>query len=160
MAITRGFQDSLYHDNHLINQWNSVVYKRDLVYILGDITMESPEHYYKLDYLNGRKKVILGNHDRPKDVPELLNYVETVSGMESYKGFFLTHCPIHPSEIGFCRGNIHAHIHWNTLHEVYVPSRYGELYNTAEPTLNKYYNVDALKVGFEPKSLEELIDNK
>lgn len=32
-------------------------------------------------------------------VQELLKYVESVAGMIDYKGFALTHCPIHPIEL-------------------------------------------------------------
>jgi calcineurin-like phosphoesterase family protein len=109
MAQHRGFQDEFYHDEHLIDMWNRTVpKKRSIVYVLGDITMETDKHYYQLDRLNGIKRVVLGNHDLPKHTIELLKYVETVSGMIDYKGFVLTHCPIHPAEISFCRGNIHC----------------------------------------------------
>jgi calcineurin-like phosphoesterase family protein len=161
MAIHRGFEDVHKHDENLIDSWNSVVHKRDLTYILGDVTMETDEHYYQLDRLNGRKIVVLGNHDMPKHTKKLLDYVESVAGMVDYKGFILTHCPIHPNEISFCRGNIHAHIHENKLHEVEILDRYGDspddIKNT---TLYKYYNVDAHLIGYKPKTIEELLQNK
>lgn len=54
----------LEHDQSLINNWNSVVKKNDLIYILGDLS------YYNgtgtnelLEKLNGDKVLILGNHD-------------------------------------------------------------------------------------------------
>ena len=52
MAKHRGFQDEFYHDEHIVDQWNSVVDKRDLTYILGDVTMESPKNYPILDRLS------------------------------------------------------------------------------------------------------------
>lgn len=157
MAKHRGFHDEFYHDDYLIDQWNSVVGKKDLVYILGDVTMETNEHYYKLDLLKGRKIVVLGNHDKHKDVKELLNYVESVAGMIDYKGFALTHCPIHPNEISFYRGNIHAHIHHNNkLHEIMVSERYGDHSDTPESTIDKYFNVDAKLIDFKPRTIEEL----
>lgn len=156
MAQHRGFQDEFYHDEHLIDTWNSIVNKKDLTYILGDITMEKSEHYYKLDRLNGRKIVIMGNHDLHNHTRELLNYVESVAGMIDYKGFCLTHAPIHPAEISFYRGNIHAHIHENKLSEVEYLSRYGDPGEIIEKTLHKYINVDAKLINFQPKSLKEL----
>lgn len=159
IARLRGFQDEYQHDEYLIKQYNSVVGRKDLVYILGDITMENPEYYYQLDRLNGRKIVVLGNHDKPKDVPELLKYVESVAGMIKYKGCFLTHAPIHPSEVSFCRFNIHAHIHDNYLHDVYVPEVYGRESDTPHSTIDKYINVDAQLVDYKPKTLEQLIGN-
>ncbi len=162
MAHHRGFQDEWYHDDYLIDQWNSVVTsKKDITYILGDITMESKEHYYKLDQLNGIKHVVLGNHDKKNHVPELLKYVEDVAGMIDYKGFALTHCPIHPCELSFYRGNIHAHIHHiNKLEEVKVMQNYGDGDNAKFETLHKYYNVDAKLIDYKPKSIEELLNGK
>lgn len=162
MAKYRGFSDSWEHDEWLIKCWNSVVRKKDLVYILGDITMETPEHYYKLDLLHGRKKVVLGNHDRGRDVPELLNYVEEVNGMVDYKGCALTHAPIHPNETSFYRLNIHAHIHhMNKLEDMYILDKYGQDDDRSRYfTLNKYRNVDAHLIEYKPKPLEQLINNE
>lgn len=157
MAQYRGFQDEYYHDEHLIESWNKVVRKKDLVFITGDITFESPEYYYQLDRLNGRKKVILGNHDRIEDVPELLKYVEGVAGMFRYKGYFLTHAPIHPNELSFCKGNIHAHIHHrNKLDELETKIKYGDEEGTVK-SLDKYFNVDAHLIDYKPITLQELI---
>jgi len=160
MAQHRGFQDEFYHDEYLIEQWNKTVNKKDLVYILGDITMETSKYYYQLDRLNGRKIVVLGNHDLPRDTRELLKYVETVAGCIDYKGCVLTHVPIHPSEIGFCRYNFHAHIHENELVNCIVPSRYKDEDSILHSTLNKYVNVDAKLLNFKPLSFLEFIKNK
>jgi len=156
IAKHRGFNDSYCHDEHLIEQWNKTVHKRDLTYILGDVTMEKDTFYYQLDRLNGRKIVVLGNHDLPKHIKELLKYVESVAGMVDYKGFCLTHAPIHPSEIGFYRGNIHAHIHENKLWEVKTSNSYLDEGYEITNTLHKYHNVDAKMIEFKPKTIQEL----
>lgn len=156
MAKHRGFQDEFYHDEHLIEKWNSVVpKKRGIVWILGDISMESSKPYYQLDRLNGEKRVVPGNHDLHADVPELLRYVKYVAGCVDYKGYVLSHIPIHPNEISFCRGNIHAHIHENKLEECIVNDRYGDT-KTKSPTLAKYFNVDAQRIGYTPMSMGEI----
>lgn len=156
MATHRGFKDSEEHDEHLIKTWNSVVHKKDMVYILGDVTMESNEHYYKLDKLQGRKIVVMGNHDLHNHTRDLLNYVESVAGMIDYKGFALTHAPIHPNELPRYRGNIHAHIHENLLIEVMAESKWKDPGSELVPTLHKYYNVDCFKVNFKPQSIIDL----
>jgi calcineurin-like phosphoesterase family protein len=161
MSQLRGFQDEFYHDEHLIEEWNKVVHKKDLTYILGDITMETPDHYYQLDRLKGRKIVVLGNHDRHQDIKELLGYVDGVSGMIDYKGFILTHAPIHPNEISLCSGNIHAHIHHNSkLEEVEITDRYGDGDGKKILTQNKYFNVDAHLINYKPKTIEELLNQR
>ena len=110
MAIKRGFSSSKEHDEHIVHKWNSVVNKKDTVWILGDITMVKA-NYEILDRLKGIKKVVLGNHDMPQHVEKLLKHVNKVAGMVNLKGFALTHCPIHPCEIERFRKNIHGHIH-------------------------------------------------
>lgn len=160
MAKHRGFFNSYEHDENLIYNWNQSVHKKDLVYILGDITMETSAHYKKLNELKGRKIVVMGNHDLARDSRELLNYVEGLAGAVDYKGFLLTHVPIHPSDIHLVRGNIHAHIHHNTLEEVHSLSHYKDEGSKPLPSLHKYYHVDAHVIGYQPKSIEELLNSK
>lgn len=152
MATHRGFQEVSHHDEHIIEQWNSVVNKRDLTYILGDVTMESSEHYYKLDLLNGRKIVILGNHDLPKHIPQLLKHVDKVAGMASYKGIWLTHCPVHPSELEYrVSRNIHGHIHENS---VMIWEEVG--FSDKLVPDSRYHCVSCEMVDYRPKTLMEL----
>lgn len=112
IATHRGFQDEFYHDEHIIEQWNMSTNKRDTVFILGDVTMEISRNYDILDRLNGRKIVVLGNHDLRQHVPKLLKHVDQVLGCMKYKGYLVTHVPIHPMEFEYrVKGNIHGHIH-------------------------------------------------
>ncbi len=141
MAIRRGFSSAKEHDDNLVSCWNSVVTKRDITYILGDITMEKVSPYPILDKLLGIKKVILGNHDMPTHVTELLKYVNSVAGMYKHKGIILTHCPIHPMELGRFKANIHAHIHYDS-----VPGNED----------GKYLHTDAAILNYTPRTFEEL----
>jgi calcineurin-like phosphoesterase family protein len=147
MAIRRGFSTVEEHDEHIITKWNSVVNKRDITYILGDITMEKSTPYHLLDRLNGTKKVILGNHDKPSHVPELLKYVNSVGGMVQYKGVVLTHGPIHPSELEYRFPlNIHGHIHDKVVvldHWTNIPDQ-------------RYICVSCERIDYTPKTLDEL----
>jgi calcineurin-like phosphoesterase family protein len=156
MAEHRGFHDVFYHDEHIIDCWNSVVNKKDIVYILGDITMESADHYYRLDAMNGRKKVVLGNHDDPRHVPELLKYVEEVSGMAKYKGIWLTHCPVHARELEFrVPRNIHGHIHEHVImREQFELDNWG--YRLDDIPDDRYHCVSCEQVDYKPKTLAEL----
>ena len=138
MAIKRGFKDEIEHDSFIIEQWNKVVSKKDTVWILGDITMEKTSPYPLLDKLNGYKKVVLGNHDQPQHVPELLKHVNCVSGMVKYKGYILSHCPIHESEINRFKKNIHGHVHENSLDD------------------SRYCNVSAEVINFTPILISEI----
>jgi calcineurin-like phosphoesterase family protein len=141
MAVKhRGFKHEEDHDYHIIEKWNEVVNKKDKVFILGDIGMESHQHYYKLDLLNGTKVVVLGNHDLPSHQEYLSDYVDKVAGMINYKRkAWLTHCPIHPEEL---RGklNIHGHVHENSLRD------------------KRYVNVSMDVINYTPQPLIELIE--
>lgn len=147
MALHRGFATVEEHDEHIIAKWNSVVSKRDVTYILGDVTMEKSAPYHLLDRLNGVKHVVLGNHDRRQDVKKLLEHVESVAGMIQYKGIMLTHCPIHPMELDYrFKHNIHGHIHDKVVmldHWTNIPDE-------------RYVCVSCEQVDYTPKTLEEL----
>ena len=153
MALHRGFFTVEQHDEHIIAQWNSVVSKRDVTYILGDVTMEKKASYALLDQLNGVKHVVLGNHDRRQDVPHLLQHVESVAGMIQYKGIMLTHCPIHPMELDhrFTK-NIHGHIH----DKVVTKDIYEFGYKTDTIPDERYICVSCERVDYLPKSLQDL----
>lgn len=152
MAIKRGFKTVEDHDNHIIQCWNSVVNKRDVTWILGDVTMEKPHSYPLLKLLNGMKKVVLGNHDRPSDIPELMKYVQCVSGMVNYKGIWLTHCPVHERELEFrVPRNIHGHIHEHKIMTtVWVDDVIFDIPD------DRYHCVSCENVDYTPKTLEEL----
>ena len=148
MATRRGFETVEEHDEHVIAQWNSVVSKRDVTYVLGDVTMEKAGSYPLLDRLNGLKHVVLGNHDRRQDVRKLLEHVESVAGMVNYKGVILTHCPIHPMELEYrFPKNIHGHIHDNRVMTVV---------NGLEEIDERYICVSCERVDYKPKDLIEL----
>ena len=148
MALKRGFPTVEEHDEYIIEKWNSVVSKRDVTYILGDVTMEKSAPYPLLDRLNGIKHVVLGNHDRRQDVKKLLEHVESVAGMIQYKGIMLTHCPIHPMELDYrFKYNIHGHIHDKQVMEI---DRGGFLKD------ERYICVSCEQIDYTPKKLEEL----
>jgi calcineurin-like phosphoesterase family protein len=152
MAIKRGFNTVEDHDNHIIQCWNSVVNKRDTTWILGDVTMESSKSYPLLNHLNGLKRVVLGNHDMAKDIPELLKYVHNVSGMVKYKGIWLTHCPVHERELEFrVPRNIHGHIHEHKIMTIHWVDDI-----MFEHPDDRYHCVSCEQVDYTPVTLEEL----
>jgi len=148
MAKRRGFSSIEEHDEHIIAKWNSVVTKRDVTYILGDVTMEKSSPYPLLDRLNGIKHIVLGNHDRRQDVKKLFDYAESVGAMINYKGVFLTHCPIHPDELTYgIPKNIHGHIHDKVVMK---------MLDGWEIPDERYFCVSCERVDYIPKSLKDL----
>lgn len=113
----RPFHDVTDMDETLIHNWNMLVQPGDKVYHLGDVWMGSGERaYHNLRRLNGKKRLILGNHDNPLSAP--LKIFQKIMLFRSFRdlGLMLTHVPVHPSSIiraGEGAINVHGHIHTN-----------------------------------------------
>jgi calcineurin-like phosphoesterase family protein len=112
----RGGTTTEEHDEWIINQWNSVVTKRDVVYVLGDVAF-TREGLDKCRQLHGYKKLILGNHDKYMVSEYMTRGFKILSGIVKYKRFWLSHAPIHPNEL---RGliNIHGHVHSQSIDDL------------------------------------------
>lgn len=123
------------HNEWIVSQWNSRVGKSDIVYVLGDVAF-GHENLKYLDRMKGQKFLIRGNHDSG-DLSVFRPYFTNVYGIVKYKGFWLSHAPIHPDEL---RGkvNVHGHVHQKTI---------------PDP---RYINVCVEALGGIPISLEEL----
>ena len=103
-------------DELIIRNWNKKVTKRDIVYMNGDFTMEKPAIISKyVKQLHGEIRIIGGNHDTVPCCKEFLRLGIQVVGNIEYKGFLLSHVPLHPREVDFFLGNIHGHIHDKTV---------------------------------------------
>ena len=127
-------------------KWNRVVTKRDIVYVLGDITMEKHqniEHY--LSRLNGTIVVVGGNHDTRRCCAEYQRLGITVMGALEYKGFICTHIPVHPREAALYRGNIHGHLHRQD--DIDNPCYLGD----------RYFNVNTEFFDYTPISFERIV---
>lgn len=147
MAKKRGFLSADEMNKRIIHNWNSVVHKRDIVWVLGDITMETSKHYHLLSQLNGGINVVLGNHDRPNDIALLYRNVTKICGMIKYKGFILSHAPIHELEVDRFRANIHGHTHENCIFNLF-----GDLDT-------RYINVSCEVVDYTPILFETILKN-
>lgn len=143
MAIKRGFKNAKEMWQLIKKNWNAVTNKHSVIYILGDVGMEKSSYYHLLSELKGIKYVVLGNHEMRNHIPELLKYVNGVAGMIKYKKkIFLTHCPIHPSELEYrVLHNIHGHLHEKNIND------------------SRYINVSCEMVDYTPRQLSELIPN-
>ena len=132
------------HDEYMVECWNSVVNRNDIVKVLGDFIIGRKNLHY-LKELNGQIHWTLGNHD-PKITAEVLNNFPNISyvdGVRAYKGAVLSHAPIHPQELEYRNWalNIHGHIHSK------------ELNNLGD----KYYNVNADIIGYFPKEFHSIM---
>lgn len=139
MAIRRGFNNADEMNEHIIKSWNKVVNTKDTVYVLGDITNEKTSPYELLKRLKGVINVVGGNHDEKNHTRKMLEYVNSYAGMIDYKGFVLTHCPVHSSQLEFrYRANIHGHVHENSIDD------------------NRYINVCCEVINYTPQLINNL----
>lgn len=99
------------HDEYMFSLLEALD-KRALVFILGDFLFDGP-HYEayaeRLSKLQCRIRFIMGNHDSLKLLQE--DWIEHREPLASYKGMWLSHCPIHPQEMRKRTGNVHGHLH-------------------------------------------------
>lgn len=109
----------------LIDNWNNIVSKDDIVFILGDFCFDQKSVWAKiLNALNGRKHLVLGNHDKEKNIP--YEMFESVSDMvqlwayneytDKFDKFFLCHYPV-LSYPGYWHGFYHLYGHVHTTRE-------------------------------------------
>lgn len=139
------------HDD-IIVKWNKKVGKNDMVYIIGDVASPSNEDEMTgvieiLKILNGKKILVVGNHDREsiknfkfrKCFIDIKEYFRIYDGSKKVVMF---HCPMESWE-GDKKGVIHIHAHTHN-----------------EPISKKEnrYNAGVDVLGFEPKTLNELIE--
>lgn len=134
----RPWDDVSHMNEGLISNWNSVVRPKDIVLHLGDFCMNR-KYIAIAARLNGRKKLIMGNHEHFQAL-EYLEYFEDVMGVkEMSKGVILSHIPLHPSQKRrWPLANIHGHLHEHTLDDPW------------------YVNVCVETRGYTPISYEEL----
>lgn len=106
------------NSENIINNISEIMTKRDTLYILGDVTLSKSEKenrywLYRLGNIPGRKVLIRGNHDE-LDLTNYIRVFDEVYGLLRFKGYWLSHAPIHPDEL---RGkkNIHGHVHRNSV---------------------------------------------
>lgn len=133
--------DYLENMHCIIGKWNKRIKKRDTVYVLGDVAF-SPEGLYAMQELKGIKYLVRGNHDQ-MGLDEYLQVFNDIYGIRSYKGYWLSHAPIHPVELRG-RKNIHGHVHQNT-----VLDQHGEIDTN-------YINVCVETNGGVPVSMHEI----
>lgn len=100
------------HDAILEERYRSVVKPRDVVWFLGDVAF-TVEKLRSIKFWPGRKNLIRGNHDK-FPFSEYTKIFSDIHGIVKRKGYWLSHCPIHPDELRGCK-NIHGHIHNNVL---------------------------------------------
>ncbi len=143
----RPFNSITEHDEALIENWNNKVAKDDIVFHLGDISFSGTNYTNSiLERLNGNINLILGNHDKMKDIKKLVNIKEIFSTLDLFvsddkaddkfgtqQHIILCHYPILSwNRSHYSAWHIHSHTHQNL---------------TKDPFYEWYYKRKVIDVG-------------
>ena len=122
-------------DKTLINNWNSTVTEKDLIFHLGDLAFcNADERRQLMRKLKGNKILIKGNHDSATDTHyKKLGFIEVYERLE-FGNYILSHKPIETDKI-----NIHGHKHNNQLDS------------------DNHYCVSVEQINYKPILLNKLI---
>jgi len=150
----RPFADVEEMNRMLIDSWNARVHRDDHVYIIGDFAFRSESNVSEyLDQLEGRKHLIVGNHDgKWMRTTDLDKYFESVDLMleinDGKRMLIMCHYPMMtwPGSKSF---HIYGHIHNNT-NDSYWP-----LLCKYDRALNASVEIN----GYQPVTFEELVAN-
>ena len=148
----------------MIENWNRVTGPEDLTWILGDFCAGDAERWRELlGRLNGRKALILGNHDDPGTVERLSGLLEDAAPyreiVDGGRHVVLCHYPMlsfHDQYFGWYHlyGHVHTSYEWNMTENGKRLMR--NLY--ARPDVCRMANVGAMLpyMDYTPRTLEEL----
>lgn len=135
-------------DDCMVERWNSVVRHDDLVYHLGDVVVNK-RHLFNVGRLQGRKRLIMGNHD-VQATRMYMDYFEEVYAMKVLDQLVLTHFPMHPNCVPRFGTNVHGHLH-NSIVLRKDPRDDNKM--VPDPL---YLNVGVEQTNYTPLSLDEV----
>lgn len=142
------------HDEAIIANINSLVGKRDFLWILGDltITMNLTNLQQRLSRLNGTKMLVLGNHDRFCVNDYLVDFVGVYAYAQKYN-LIMSHIPVHTDEVGRWGLNVHGHLHSRVVTKEVFHDWPFQSTNVPD---TRYLNVGLERNNMMPFSLEEI----
>ena len=134
----RPFGDCEYMKNEIVKRWNNAVSKHDMVFVLGDVAF-GKENLDAISDLNGRKILVIGNHDTFS--PKI--YID--AGFESVSEwpiilddfYICSHAPIYLCN-SMPYANIHGHIHGKQM------------------VGGAYFNVSVEQINYTPINFDEI----
>lgn len=152
----RPFKNGKDMEESIIKNWNKTVSKKDMIFILGDISFLNVEETTKIiAKLNGRKCLIMGNHDtKSVKAYELMGF-EFVSKYPIIidKFYICSHEPLYLCH-SMPYANIHGHIHSKRMEG-------GNYFNVSVEQINYTpINFDAIKLSLSKNKDHRTIDER
>ena len=147
---TRPFTSNEEMDEAMVELWNSKVGPHDVVYHLGDVVINKKSLLH-VKRLNGKKRLVRGNHDIFKDQDYRDVGFDSLYGVRVFVDqFILSHIPLHPDCVtDRFRACIHGHLHTNRVMKQVIDrdnpigTKYDgtTIYSTKEEIDPRYYCV-------------------
>lgn len=129
----------------MIAKHNEVVMRGDLVYFFGDFAFDPDEGIDFMKRTNGRKRLILGNHDQINANSKFVELYKMFDKVVMWRKrgdlrikMIWSHVPVHPSSLGEFV-NVHGHTHARSVDDP------------------RYLNVCVEKTNYAPLSVEEVM---
>lgn len=104
------------HDAEIVRRWNNTVHAQDTIWVLGDVAFGLGA-FDRLKELKGIKRLVMGNHDH-YPAERYLEVFRSLHGAVEVRDCILTHVPVHPSQFGRFRANVHGHLHSQLLEDL------------------------------------------
>lgn len=135
----RPFTSTEEMDETMVENWNKVVRPGDHVYHLGDVAI-SKKGLQFISRLNGKKRLIAGNHDIFANEDYFKAGFQKIAGVRVFVDqFILSHIPLHPECVSErFKYNVHGHLHQNHLNDP------------------KYLCVSVEQINYTPISFDEV----
>lgn len=137
-------------DNDILLKWNRRVKDNDTVCILGDFAF-SDEAAWIVEKLQGKKILLLGNHDEVLSL-ETLHKFDRVKTIETIDDGGRSVCLCHYPLLSYNRSvyggyHVFGHIHNNPNDKAY----------SLQAQFPNIFNCGADVIGFTPRTLDELM---
>lgn len=155
----RPFTSNEEMDEAMIERWNAKVHPRDTVYHLGDVVIRKAS-LELVKRLNGKKRLVRGNHDIFHDKHYRDVGFEKLYGVRVFTDrFILSHIPLHPDCVtDRFKVNVHGHLHANEVTRQ-VPLEQTDEWVSATSRSEidpRYLCVSVEHTNYEPLSFDEV----
>lgn len=148
-------------NEHMIQRHNSVVGKKDTCWFLGDVVINRRFLKTIIPRLNGRLRLVLGNHDIFKNKDYYEAGFEDLHAFRKFDGFVCTHVPVHRESLRSSWGkNVHGHLHTNRVMKPYGYDKKLDKLKMSNHIDPNYYCVCVEQLdNYTPVSIDELREN-
>jgi len=155
----RPFSSTEEMDEAMIERWNAKVQPHDVVYHLGDVVINR-KYLHLVKRLNGKKRLVRGNHDIFKDQDYRDVGFDSLYGVRVFTDqFILSHIPLHPDCITHrFKVNVHGHLHANEVMWTRTNMVHGTMTGLVTEPDPRYLCVSVEHTDYEPLSFEEVDD--